>query len=304
MGPGRPRAASPGNHLEAWGPRGPGQAGGGGLAARRLRPGAPRPPRPGRAGGGAAGSGRGRAGRRPGSRAAAAAPRPGSDVGAARPSPVLPGRSPAGRRRRRRRHEEAVQPHEAAGQPDRGQGERRAGPPGVARAGVAVAGGGPASSARPAATGQAEAPPEAGGAQGRGSRWPRPEACSAAAWPPETGRAGRASPLLPGSLLPRGASPSWGPELPPRLSLTLGSGSPRAAAWAATRISGVSEAAGLGGCIPSLRVAPCCKTLTCKCLGAGDGGGASSQEARVISPADLPSEFQNALEGAARWCRL
>lgn len=92
-----------------------------------------------------------------------------------------------------------------------GRRVRRAGPPGVARAGGRGRGGGPASSARPAATGQAEAPPEAGGAQGRGLR-------HAAAWRPALGRrlapgdrrGGPRLPLLPlGSPLPRGASPSW-----------------------------------------------------------------------------------------------
>nr|XP_034370549.1 uncharacterized protein LOC117717294 [Arvicanthis niloticus] len=56
-------------------------------------------------------------------------------VGPARRSPVLPSPSPAAcrRRHRRRRHEEAIQPHEAAGQPDRRQASARGAPAGGAR---------------------------------------------------------------------------------------------------------------------------------------------------------------------------
>lgn len=131
-------------------------------------------------------------------------PRPRSDVGAARPSPVPPGLSPAGRRRRR--HEETVQPHEAAGQPDRGQASapRRAAR-GLRGPGAGGHGRGPAgSSAGPAAPGPAAAPSEAGGARGRGRR-------HAAAWRPALGRRlapgdRRGGPRLPA---PTPQGPHW-----------------------------------------------------------------------------------------------
>lgn len=158
-------------------------------------------------------------------------------------------------------------------------------------------GGGPASSARPTAAGRAEAPPEAGGAQGRGLR-------HAAAWRPALGRrlapgdrpGGQRLPLLPLGVptAPRSIA-LLGLELP-RVLPYPGIGQPRAAAWGYN-----SDHWCVGGCrawgrhSQPFRVAPCCKTSLASAWGRGMAGRASSQEARVISPADLPSEFQNAL---------
>lgn len=97
------------------------------------RPGCPASRRsPGPAGGAAGSDARGRA--QAGSRRCRR--RPGSDVGAAAHLPRVPPAEPGPHRR----HEEAVQPHEAAGQPDRGQASARRG--GAAGRGAA-AGGGP-----------------------------------------------------------------------------------------------------------------------------------------------------------------
>lgn len=158
-----------------------------------------------------------------------------------------------------------------------GRRVRRARPPGVARAGGRGRDGGGAGRLLPRARplrARLRLRPRPAGPRVGVCATPRPGGrLWAAAGPPETGRTDRASRSHPsGSPLPRGASPSWDWNCPSSFP-PPGSGSPGPPPGAATPISGVSEAAGLGGRHSQpFRVAPLLQNLTGKCLGRGVAG--------------------------------